>query len=64
MDSSPQEYIQELLRPLESYHSTGEYSHQHQSMVDFDNCLKTLEERYADLYEQVQTLENKLSIYK
>jgi hypothetical protein len=63
MDSSPHEYIQELLKPLQEYQASGEYFRQYQSMMDFDRCLQALESRYAELYEQVMALEKKLSVY-
>lgn len=63
MHPSPQDYIQELLKPLQQQHASGEYFHQYQSMVDFDRCLRSLESRYAELYEQVVSVEKKLSIY-
>lgn len=63
MDPSRQEYIHELLKPLQENQASGDYFHLHQAMVDFDRCLVTLETRYADLYEQVLSLEQKLSTY-
>ena len=63
MNPSPQDHIQELLKPLQQHQASGEYFHQYQSMVDFDRCLRALETRYADLYEQVVSVEKKLSSY-
>lgn len=62
MSPSTQESIQKLLTPLEEHHASGDYFRQHQSMVEFDRCLRELEARYANLFEQVSVLEKNLSI--
>lgn len=61
MGSVPQQHIQELLQPLQMHQTSGEYLRQYQSIVEFDRSLRALENRYADLYEQVLFLEKKLS---
>lgn len=63
MNRLSQEYIQDLLKPLQEHQIPAECFHQHQAIVDFDHCLRTLEARYAELYEKVLSLEKVLSTY-
>ena len=63
MEPSLRENIQVLLEPLQRHQASSEYHHQHQAMVDFYHCLRALEARYADLFQQVQVLEKKLFMY-
>lgn len=60
MDPLRQQLVRELLIPLELYQSSGEYILQHQSTIDFYNCLEALEARYADLFERVLVLDKQL----
>lgn len=57
-----QQFVEEILKPLQEQKATGEYFHQQQSIVEFDRCLRSLENRYAELYEQVLVLEAVLKV--
>jgi len=60
MNQQANEQIRRILQPLQWGDTTIDYKLQYTKMVEFDQCFKSLETEYANLYVKIQAIETEL----
>lgn len=61
LDLLSEDYIHELLKPLQQENVSADYRNQYRAIMGFNQRLRSLEVLFADLYSKVSLLEKEIA---